>query len=271
MEQTLENRPTFGQRVKKLFAPVLVALAAAWKWILIGLKLPFLKAAGWLFVSLFFYAMAYGWPFAVGFVLLIFIHEMGHVIAARIVGLKVSLPYFIPFMGAVIALREAPRNAWIESVVGVGGPLLGSIGAAGTTCLYFYTGHPIFLILGYTGFLLNLFNLIPIVPLDGGRIVSAISPWLWVVGLAIMVPYLAFRIWVSGLVNGIVSVIILIIVLSSLPRVIALFRHRDPQQMRYFECTPAQRTVMAALYFGLIGGLYLGMGFIKNLLPSGSF
>ncbi len=125
------NRQTFGQRVKQMLAPIAVALAAAGKWVLPVLKfgLPLLKMGGFMFVSLWAYAMFYGWPFAAGFILLIFIHEMGHLIAARMVGLKVGLPVFIPFMGAVIALKEAPRNAWIEAIVGIGGPLLGSLGA----------------------------------------------------------------------------------------------------------------------------------------------
>jgi len=265
--------PTLSQRLKRLFAPLLVALAAAGKWILLGLKfgLPFIKMGGSMIVALVIYSMAFGWQFALGFILLLFIHEMGHVIAARYVGLKVSLPLFIPFMGAVIMLREMPRNAWIESIIGIGGPLLGSLGALAASSCYFFTGNQLFLALGYTGLFLNLFNLVPIVPLDGGRIVSAISPWLWVLGLAILVPYLIYRAIQGSLLNGAVSFIIILIVLTSLPRVLALFRRRTPAQLRYFECTPSQRIIMALLYFSLIATLYLGMGFIKNLMPRGSF
>ena len=96
------NRQTFRQRVKQLFAPVLVGLAAAGKWLLIGLKvaLPLLKMGGSMLFAVAIYSMAFGWQFAVGFILLLFVHEMGHLIAARMVGLKVSLPVFIPFFGA---------------------------------------------------------------------------------------------------------------------------------------------------------------------------
>src|ERR1700691_577598 len=83
------------------------------------------------------------------------------------------------FMGALIALKEAPRNAWVEAVAGIGGPILGSLGSLAVWLLYFGTGNQLFLVLGYFGFFINLFNLIPIVPLDGGRIVAAISPWFW--------------------------------------------------------------------------------------------
>lgn len=265
MQGPFMNRQTFRQRVKQLFAPVLVAFAAGWKWILIILKLGPLKVGLSMLISLFFYSMAFGWKFAAGFILLLFIHEMGHLIAARMVGLNVGLPVFIPFMGAVIALKEAPRNAWIEAIVGIGGPILGSLGALVVASGYFITGYPIFLALGYVGFLLNLFNLIPIVPLDGGRIVSAISPWLWIVGILILVPYLFFY------VRGPFIFIPLLIVLTSIPRVLALFRPRTPEQMRYFECTPAQRIIMGLLYFGLVAALYIGMGFLRNLMQTGSF
>jgi len=273
MQGPFINRQTFGQRVKQLLAPVAVLLATAGKWLLPLLKFgwPIFKMSGFMLISLFFYSRAFGWPFAVGFILLLFVHEMGHLIAARMVGLKVGLPVFIPFMGAVIALKEAPRNAWIESIVGIGGPVLGSLGALAVACCYFLTGHQIFLVLAYTGFFLNLFNLIPIVPLDGGRIVSAISPWLWVAGLVILISYLMLRLTVGGFLNGTVSFIILLIVLTSFPRVLALFRRRTPEQMRYFECTPAQRGLMAFLYFSLLASLYLGMGFIKGLMPPGAF
>jgi Zn-dependent protease len=254
------------ERIKRMLAPVAVALAAVGKWALPLLKFgwPLFKMGGFMLLSLWFYARAFGWPFAVGFIVLLFIHEMGHVLAARIVGLKVSLPLFIPFLGALITLREAPRNAWVESVVGIGGPLLGSAGALAVGACYDFTGNPLFLGLAYTGFFLNLFNLIPIVPLDGGRIVSAISPWFWLVGFVVMVGFLILH-------TSAVSFIILLIVLTSFPRVIALFRRRTPEQMRYFECTPAQRTIMAVLYFGLMASLYFGMGFIKKRLATGDF
>lgn len=256
------NQRTFAQRVRQLFAPVLAALAVGLKFLapLLKFGLPFLKVGGTMLLSIFFYAQAWGWRFAVGFVLLLLVHETGHLLAARMVGLKVGLPVFIPFMGAFIALKEAPRNAWIEAVVGVGGPVLGGLGALVVGALYFVTGNPLFLVLGYSGLFLNLFNLVPIVPLDGGRIVSAISPWLWLVGLVVIVPYLLLY-HASG-----IGLIILFIVILSVPRVIALFRPRTEAMSRYFECTPGQRWTMALLYFGLLGGLGGAMGCLHCIL-----
>jgi Zn-dependent protease len=273
IQETQPQRPpTLGERIKRFFAPMIAALAMAWKWILIGLKvgLPFLKMAGSMVIAFGAYALAFGWQFGAGVVLLIFIHEMGHLIAARITGLKVSLPLFIPFFGARILMREMPRNAWIEAINGIGGPILGSIGALAAFGLFFVTHNELFLVLTYFGFFINLFNLIPIIPLDGGRIVSAISPWLWVAGLCFILPYLAYRVFTYGLLGGFGMIFVIAIVFTSLPRVIALFRGHTPEQARYYECTPAQRIVMALLYFSLIGSLYYGMQLTSDLLPPGA-
>ena len=123
-------KPGGGSGVKKAAGPLAVigALLLKFKVALIPILkfFPFiLKTGGTMFISIWVYAMAWGWWFAFGFVVLIFVHECGHLLAAKRVGLKVGAPVFIPFMGAIIALKEAPRNAWIEAQVGIGGPLLG--------------------------------------------------------------------------------------------------------------------------------------------------
>jgi Zn-dependent protease len=200
-------------------------------------------------LSIGVYTMMWGWMYAVGFVLLIFVHECGHLIAAKWLGLKVGAPMFIPFMGAFILLKEAPRNAWIEALVGIGGPLLGTAGAVVCFGIYLVTGNPLFAALASTGFLINLFNLTPIGFLDGGRIVTALSPWLWLVGFVIFGLLMFFQF----------NVIVLLILIASLPRLFSLFRKKSPEQARYYEVRPAQRLIMAGLYFGLIGFLLLGM------------
>src|SRR5208283_262346 len=125
----------FSQKLKKTLGPIgvaIIALFAKFKFALLAaLKyIPLLlKTGGTMIISIWFYAMAWGIWFAVGFVVLMFVHECGHLVAAKRFGLKVGAPVFIPFLGALIALKEAPRNAWVESVVGIGGPMLGSAGA----------------------------------------------------------------------------------------------------------------------------------------------
>jgi Zn-dependent protease len=183
---------------------------------------------------------------------LIFVHECGHLLAARRLGLKVGAPVFIPFMGAIIALKEATPNAWVEAQVGIGGPILGSIGAALCIPLYQITGNVLFLNLAHVAFWLNLFNLIPLGFLDGGRIATALSPKLWLVGLALLL-----GLFVMQLPH--ISFLLVLILILSLPRVFSLFKKRTAEEQRYFEVTPKQRLLMGALYFGLAAALAIGM------------
>ena len=244
MQGQMFPQERFFDRIKRMFTSLVVMVMA-------GLKFAplLLKTGGTMFISIFLYAQVWGWRYAVGFVLLLFVHETGHLLAARLMGIRVGLPVFIPFMGAVIALKEAPRNAWVEAVVGIGGPILGSAGALAVWGWYLHTGNMLFLALAYVGFFLNLFNLIPIVPLDGGRIVSAISPWLWLIGLALLVPVLFY------FANVFVLIIFVLLLREAYPRVRALFRARTETEERYFECTRAQRWTISILYFVLLAGL----------------
>jgi Zn-dependent protease len=227
----------FGSKIKFLIFPALKFLPMA------------LKTGGTMILSIGAYAMLWGVWYAVGFVLLIFVHECGHLVAARTLGIKVGAPVFIPFMGAIIALKEAPRDAWTEAWVGIGGPLLGTVGAVLCEVIFLLTGNEMFRALAYTGFLLNLFNLAPIGFLDGGRIVTALSPWLWLVGAGVM----GFLLYTHP------NFIVLLILLLSLPRLWFLFRPKTQEELRYFEVSPTRRFVMAGLYFGLITFLIFGM------------
>jgi Zn-dependent protease len=252
------SEPSFGQKLKKLLGPLGVAavvvlkFAAKLKFLVIPIVKFFpllLKTGGTMLLSIGVYAMQWGWMFALGFVLLIFVHECGHLIVARAFGLKVGAPVFIPFMGALIALKDAPKDAWMEAWVGIGGPLLGTVGAAVCEILFGLTGNELFRGLAYSGFFLNLFNLAPIGFLDGGRIVTALSPWLWLVGAAV----------VLGLLVMHPNFLLGLILIFSLPRLWFLFREKSSEEMRYFEVTPGRRLAMAGMYFGLIAFLLFGM------------
>ena len=243
-----------GRRAKRALGPlaILAALFAKMKGLLIPVLKFFpliLKTGGTMIVSIWAYAMLWGWRFAVGFVLLIFVHECGHLLVAKRLGLKVGAPMFIPFVGALIALKEMPRNAWMEAQVGIGGPLLGTVGAAVCYAIYLVTGNGLFGALAYTGFFINLFNMAPIGFLDGGRIVTALSPWLWLIGTVI----------IGGMMFVHFNFLLLIIFVVSLPRLFSLFRKKSAEQARYFEVTPQQRWLMGAMYFGLIALLVAGM------------
>lgn len=207
-----------------------------------------LKSGGTMILSIGVYAMIFGWQFAVGFVLLIFVHECGHLLVARKFGLKVSAPVFIPFMGAFILLKDQPRNAWMEACVGIGGPILGGLGALACNYLGQVLHMPLLIALAMSGYFLNLFNLLPVGILDGGRIVTALSRWLWLPGMALLI--------LIGITRP--NLIVWLMVIYSFPRVFSLFRKRTPEEERYYEVSPGQRWTMSLLYFGLIAVLAVG-------------
>lgn len=129
------------------------------------------------------YAILFPFGFAVGLVVMILIHELGHVAAAKHKGLPVTAPVFIPFLGALIMLKRHPRDAVTEAYIAYGGPLLGTIGAFATLWIGIRWEEPLLVVIANIGFFLNLINLLPIHPLDGGRISTAVTRWLWLVGL----------------------------------------------------------------------------------------
>src|SRR5262245_33796817 len=141
-----------------------------------------LKTFATMLLSIAVYATQWGWAFAAGFVLLIFVHELGHAIAMQRGGIPASAPVFIPFVGAFIAMRGRPRDAYVEAKVALGGPLLGSIAAWATLAAGLVFEVPLLVALGHSATLLNLFNLIPVHPLDGGRIVGVFSRSIWIAG-----------------------------------------------------------------------------------------
>src|SRR5213083_1948175 len=197
-EQTQYEPPkteTAWSRIKKALGPIAVAgvviakFFAKLKFVLLPLLkfLPILlKSGGTMLLMVWVYTQLWGWQFALGFVRLLLVHESGHLLVAKKFGLKVGAPVFIPFMGAFIALKDAPRNAWMEAWVGIGGPLFGAAGALACDFIYLGTGNALYRALAYSDFFLNLFNLAPIGLLDGGRIATVLSPWLWIVGLVII-------------------------------------------------------------------------------------
>ncbi|MDX6661291.1 MAG: hypothetical protein QOJ55_2113 [Solirubrobacteraceae bacterium] len=227
--------------------------AAKFKLLLVALpKLKLLTTSGTMLVSIAAYSLFFGWTFAVGFVLLLLVHEMGHVIQLRREGIKASAPMFIPFLGAVVAAKSLGENATAEARVGLAGPVLGSLGAAALIPVYLLTGDEIWRALAFTGFFLNLFNLLPVVPLDGGRAMAAMAPWMWFVGFAALVAVtIAFP-------NPILLIILLFGGLETWRR----WRQRragGEEQEAYYRVTPRARAAVAAVYVGLIVALAVGM------------
>jgi Zn-dependent protease len=143
--------------------------------------------AGTMLLSVAVYSLIFGWQYAVGFVLLILLHELGHYVAARRRGLDVGAPTFIPFVGAWIQMKQMPHDAETEAYVGIAGPLAGTLASLACYAAARQTGSGLLLALSYAGFMINLFNLIPVSPLDGGRITAVISPRIWLFGAPLLV------------------------------------------------------------------------------------
>ncbi|MCC7257978.1 MAG: site-2 protease family protein [Gammaproteobacteria bacterium] len=210
---------------------------------------PLLKTGGTMLLSVGAYALLLGWRYAVGFVLLIFCHEMGHFLAARHRGLAVGAPTFIPFVGAWIELKQLPHDVETEAYVGIAGPVVGTL--ATLVCFVFAVlgDSTLLLALAYAGFMLNLFNLIPLSPFDGGRITAIISPRVWLLG----VPLLGALFFVSP------SPMLILIALLAAPQVWAVLRGRAEAAMPagYYETPTALRLRYAVWYLGLAAFLAL--------------
>jgi Zn-dependent protease len=201
-------------------------------------------------VSVAAYSLIWGWKFAVGFVLLIFVHEMGHVLQLRREGIKASAPMFIPFFGAVIWAKSLGNNALAEARVGLAGPVLGSLGAAALIPVAHATGNDLFTALAFTGFFLNLFNMLPVVPLDGGRAMAALSPWMWFVGFAALL----------GLTIAFPNPILIAIVLFGGLELWRRWRERNsPEARQYYAVSTRDRLFVAAAYITIVALLAFGM------------
>ena len=194
------------------------------------------------------YTLVFGWRYAVGIVAMLLIHEMGHYIAARQRGLAVRLPMFIPFAFAWTTLEELPHNAETEAYIGLAGPMLGTVGAIAAWWLGHAYDATWLLAVASTGFFLNLVNMIPLPPLDGGRITTVLSPRIWLLG----VPIIGALLWFQF------SLILLLIAILAVPHVIAAFRFdpaSSPEAQRYHDVSPRTRWEYGLIYVGLIAFL----------------
>jgi Zn-dependent protease len=220
-----------------------------------------LKTFGSMIVAaaVYYFYPFHDWTIAIGFVVLMLIHEMGHVFATWYYGLSASPPIFIPYLGALINLREPPPNALVESVIGIGGPLLGTLGAVACYFVALSTSganaQRELLVVAQLAFLLNLFNLLPVPPMDGGRITAAVSPWIWIAGLAGLALLIVNEV-LAGAGSGLI--VLLLLLFYALPRIIATFRARG-MKIPYYNIPRAASWTMGLLYVGL--GVFLAFMF----------
>ena len=242
--------------IKRFAGPLFVAALALLKWgkalLLLLPKAKLLTTSTSMLVSVAAYALIWGWKFAAGFVALLFLHEMGHYIQLRREGVRPSGMVFIPFLGAAVGTRSLGGSALAEARVGLAGPILGTLATAALLPIAAATGDDFWRALAFTGFFLNLFNLAPVVPLDGGRAMAAMAPWMWFAGFGVMV-FLAF-VWPN-------PVLILIVLLAAYETYRRWKHRKDGEEGNadYYRVAPRHRIAVAAVYIGLIVVLAVGM------------
>jgi Zn-dependent protease len=200
---------------------------------------------GTMLISMAVYAWIFGWRYAVGFVLLIFVHEMGHFIAARQRGLNVGAPTFIPFVGAWIELKEIPHDVETEAYVGFAGPLAGTLGALACYWIAREFDSNLMMALAYSGLMLNLINLIPISPLDGGRITAIISPKVWLAGVPLLAAFFFYR----------PSPMLILIAIMAYPQLKAAIRGNPDLPPNYYEVPLDTRVNYGVMYLALVAFL----------------
>jgi Zn-dependent protease len=248
------GRGDWRERLKRFGGPIAAALilvATKLKAALLLLpKLKFLTTSASMLVSIAAYALIWGWRFGVGFVLLLLVHEMGHVLQLRREGVQASAPMFIPFLGAVISAKSLGGDAAAEARVGLAGPILGTIGTLVPLGVWLATGSELWQALAYIGFFLNLLNLLPVLPLDGGRAMAALSPWVWFVGYAALIALtVAFP-------NPILILVLIFGGMESWRR----WKARNTPESRAYHAIPGRtRVAVAAVYLGLVAVLAVGI------------
>jgi Zn-dependent protease len=214
--------------------------------------------------SVVVYSFIFGWPFAIGLVALLFIHEMGHALVMKLKGIPVGGMIFIPMLGAAVTMKQMPQNARDEAEVGIAGPIAGAIASSICLAIAETTPHiPTFWApLAYFGFFMNLFNLIPIVPFDGGRVLAAIDRRIWIVGF---LGLLAFQIW--SWINGNYSIWLLFFIFMAATQLWSRGSTPNTAEAKaYYRVPIGTRLVLSLLYFSLAAVLVLGMSISHSLI-----
>lgn len=232
--------------------------------VVLGLVIKFGIFGGTALLSVIVYAGLFGWAFGVGLVILLFVHEMGHAVVMKLKGIPIGGMIFIPMLGAAVFMNRMPANARGEAEVGIAGPIAGAL--ASLVCLLVALSNPyapgVWAALAYFGFLMNLFNLIPMIPLDGGRITAAIDRRMWIVGLLGLI---AVEVW--ELINQTASIWLLIIIGFAIAQFWARRRvPNTPEAQAYYAVPLNERIIIGLAYFGLAAALAVGMSVAHGLM-----
>jgi Zn-dependent protease len=251
--------PGEQSRAKRLLGPLFVIGLAVVKFgaklkalLLLLPKLKVLTTSASMLVSVAAYAVIWGWRFAVGFVALLFLPERGHVIQMKREGVKISGMLFIPFLGAAVGARSMGGNALAEARIGLAGPVLGTLATAALIPIAEAQDSDLLRALAFTGFFLNLFNLAPVVPLDGGRAMAAMAPWMWFAGFGVM---LAFFVVFPN------PILVLILLLGGMETWRRWKTRKEGLEgnQAYYRVRPAHRLLVATAYVALIAVCAVGM------------
>lgn len=259
-------RRPLRKRIGSAFAGVAALAAKFGAYLKAGIfllpKLALLSTAGTALISIAAYSLLWGWTFAAGFVALLFVHEMGHVIQLKREGIKASTPMFIPFLGAAIFSRSLGDNALAEARVGLAGPILGTLGAVAVAVAGALTGSDLLLALAYIAFFLNLINLIPVVPFDGGRAMAAVAPSMWFVGIGGLVAMIF-------LLGNPFLLIFILLAMREMPRRWRQLRSHSIEQAAFYRVPRRSRIAIGLVYAGLILVLGIGMAQTHILVSAG--
>lgn len=202
-------------------------------------------AGGSFIVTIVAYATQYRLAVVVGFVVITLIHEIGHAVVIRAKGLRAGFMVFIPFVGGAVTLKDQPRSVFDDALIGLAGPFAGTLASLASLQIFKWTSDPVWLVIAFLGFALNLINLIPLGMLDGGRISAAITKWMWLLGGGAV----AYK-----LIKQPNPLTILIAVLAAFQVYASILREREDKQ--FYEVTGGQRAAIAVAYFSLV--LFLG-------------
>lgn len=196
-------------------------------------------------LSIAAYATKAPLPLVVGFVLIIFVHELGHALVIRAKGLRAGMMVFIPFVGGAVTLKDQPRSAYDDAQIGLAGPIAGTFAALISLQIFKWTLQPLYLAVAAAGFAINLLNLLPIGMLDGGRISAAVTKWMWLFGGGLLI---------YKVVKQPNPLMLLILFLVAFQVYASIVREKDDKA--FYEVTLPQRAAIATLYFGLV--VFLG-------------
>jgi Zn-dependent protease len=251
---------TIGALLLKFKAVLLLLLNL--KWVVLLAKFGWVGFSALLSIAV--YSLIFGWQFAIGLVVLLFIHEMGHALVMKLKGIPVGGLIFIPMLGAAVFMRQMPKNAQDEAEVGIAGPIAGAIASGACLALAQLTPHTttIWAALAYFGFFMNLFNLVPVLPFDGGRILGAIDRRIWIVGFLAL---LGFQIW--QWINGISNIFLLFFIIMAATQLWSRGGLRtSAAAQEYYNVPIGTRIALSVLYFGLAAALVLGMSIAHGLI-----